>query len=796
MTTLETSQPQRTELILRQIDSLPTLPAIATRLLSLTASEDAHIQEVVDLISADPALTAKVLALCRTADRGVQQDTLTVERAVVLLGFNTVRNAVLSVKVFEAFEDGNASAPRAGASTPGASKTSSGVSNGVSVADPGRASAHEEANDPFDRKAFWCHSLAVGVLSELIAEHDPKTAGVQPSEAFVCGLLHDIGKLALHHVLPKSFGRVVEMAELNQGNIAEYERRVMGLDHHTAGKRLAEQWQLPHKLQDCIWLHGATPRAVPELDHRPLIGVVGLADLIARHQHLGYSGNHPLKPEPAALAEQWGFAGDLPEQVAQQVYDRFEQRSQALGLYDTPSKALFVNSMQRANETLGRLNSALERRSRTAASQAQVLEAISAFHSQASPAQTVQDVLDAVAASAPQALGPGFLAVVCPGHAIAGTRDHWLVSQYTDKGRLVRSQYVEAPPNAPDLTQLDTDQPTGLNLMGLLPWISDYLLEAEDLRQVQSLPLACGWGNAGVLLHDRQKLPAWNQLAALASTWGAAVAAAGQHEGARRLGEQLAEANSALAEAQDRLLRQQSLARLGEMAAGAAHEMNNPLAVISGRSQLLTMALGSGSKEHQAAQTIFQSAHRLSDLISALRMFADPPRPERQNTDLHRLLRRAVRKVESQRSKSDGGFRIELSVSETLPELSVDPGQVQKAVIEVLTNAMQARPVQRISVHARLEPGGDNVLVQVSDDGEGMDDYTLDHALDPFFSSKQAGRGMGMGLPRAQQWVVAHGGALALRSTDGEGTVATITLPLQPGQSPADTPEGPTGRGE
>jgi len=192
----ELSKPRRIELILRQIESLPTLPVVATRLLALTARDDSETRQVIDLISADPALTAKVLALCRTADKGIRQDTLTIERAVLLLGFSAIRNAVLSVKVFEMFDP-----------------SAEPVAGGAETA---------PVNNPFDRVAFWSHSLAVAVLAEQIAAGHRGDAELDPSEAFVCGLLHDVGKLALHHVLPKSFARVVELADLNHGNIAEF----------------------------------------------------------------------------------------------------------------------------------------------------------------------------------------------------------------------------------------------------------------------------------------------------------------------------------------------------------------------------------------------------------------------------------------------------------------------------------------------------------------------------------------------------------------------------------------------
>ena len=127
-----------------------------------------------------------------------------------------------------------------------------------------------------------------------------------------------------------------------------------------------------------------------------------------------------------------------------------------------------------------------------------------------------------------------------------------------------------------------------------------------------------------------------------------------------------------------------------------------------------------------------------------------------------------------------------------MPTPSLDRVSVQKAVIELLENAIQAEPATGIAVDAQLEPGGESLWVRVSDDGCGMDAYTLDHALDPFFSAKQAGRQVGMGLPRAQQWIAGHGGSLELHSTEGEGTSATFTIPLQSPPEPADTDHSET----
>jgi len=764
MLATEPTKPRRIDLILRQIDSLPTLPAIAARLLALTASDDSNARQVIELISADPSLSAKVLSLCRTADKGVNSQNLTIDRAVVLLGFNAIRNAVLSVKVFERF--------------------------GPQAERPDEATPNDGEAQGLDRATFWLHSLAVGVAAEMIAKAHPKRTELAPDEAFVCGLLHDVGKIALDFVLPKSFARVVELTDLNQANIAEYERRVIGIDHHTAGKRLAQQWGLPHMICDCIWLHGSAYETLPKLEHREMIGLISLADLIARRMHAGYSGNYSLRQDVGELARKLRLDPDAVSKVADRLHTELQARAQVLGLHDDTSNELMLDSVQRANEALGRINAVLDRQGKDTAAQAKILDAITGFNASASPGRSVQDVLDSVVDSCAKLLGPGFYGAIYPSSpGISCTpsssgpndeveQDGWLICQYNQEGRPVHSQYIQAPPHTPNLCELDPSQPVGLQLMGILPWLADYLVQAPDLREVRLMPLSCGWGAVAILLHDRDSTPPWKQLSSLTSTWGAQVAAAAQHDGARRLGEELATTNQALAEAQDQLTRQASLARLGEMAAGAAHEMNNPLAVIAGRSQLLSMTLSKGSKEQKAAQVVFQESHKLSSLITSLRLIADPPQPQRVPTDLASLLEETVNQFMSSARQRDKATTFSLKMIDKLPPVLIDPEQVHGALRELLLNAVQADPRSAVQVKARLEPGGKSVVVQVIDDGEGMDPYTMEHAMDPFFSAKAAGRRVGMGLPRARQWLSGHGGGVELRSQHGEGTVATFFLPL------------------
>jgi signal transduction histidine kinase/HD-like signal output (HDOD) protein len=735
------------ELILRQVESLPTLPHVAVRLLDLAADDQSSSHEVVELISCDPALTAKVLTLCRRAAMGVRHESLTVERAVVLLGFSTIRNAVLSVKVFEVFDD---------------------------------LDDRDEHNASFDRAEFWRHSLAVAVASELIASCMKKRS-VRPAEAFVCGLLHDLGKLALDHVLPRSYRRVVDLAQMHQADIARFERRVIGLDHHTAGKRLAEHWQLPCTMQDCMWLHGTDYESLPGLEHRDLIGVVSLADLLVRRHHIGYSGNHAFIQDEATAAEQLGAACD--EQMMQQLYEQLERRCDLLGLGEQITPQMFLRSIQSANETLARINVTLERRGRASTQQAQLLQTISTFHEQTMPGHTVQDVMDRVARGAASILDGSLYVVLHQPHGV-GTWSQpggWLLGEYDQAGEPVQHRLVEPDEPWPDLADVDPSAGADAQLLPRLTGLDRWLTCGPDVNRLCLLPLSCGWGTAGILIHDDVEGDgSWPLLKPLASTWGAAIAAVAQHKGASRVGEQLAEANHALAEAKDRLLKRESLARLGEMAAGAAHEMNNPLAVISGRSQMLAADLPPGSDAQQAAQSVTEQAQRLSQMITCLHLFAQPPAADRKPANVAELLARTAEQVRDEIDDDARQSSITVSTPESLGEVSLDEKQIEAAVCELLVNAVAASGCNTVSVSARFEPIDRRLLIQVTDDGEGMAAHVLSHATDPFFSARPADRGPGLGLARAAQWARAHDGELILRSKPGAGTTAVIDIAVGP----------------
>jgi len=734
------------DLILQQLDALPTLSAVAVRVLELTSDEQFRADDVIELISSDPSLSAKVLKLCRCSEQGRAANVRTVDRAILMLGFRAVRNAVLSVQVFDTLEQLGRPAPDG-----------------------------PEPRAGFDRRAFWQHSIAVAVAAEALASQPSMRSRINRSEAFIAGLLHELGLLALHVTLETALDDACRYAEQNAVGIDHACRRVVGIDSRTAGKRLAEHWRLPHALIDVVWLHGQPPQLVPELEHRDLINLVSLADAVVHCRYIAPvdHGRRCAATEP--LQQTLGIDDSAIENVISALPDEVQRRAEALGLTVEHNATELLRALSRANAALGRINDHLHGTAALSEHQARTIEAISVFHRRASPGGSVLDALTAVARSASSVFDSRQTALLFqPAHRTA-----WNVMEFENDGQMISSRTVRPPEGYANLDEFDCDTDVPIRAVDLTRWLHEALPELNEDAAWRLLPLRCGSLVHAAVVYawpGDQDTMERAQLEALARTWAAAVMASVQHEGAKRLGEQLAEANAILSETQDELTRARSLAAVGEVAAGAAHEMNNPLTVISGRAQILASRIDDDHQRAMAGQ-IAEASHRLSGMITALRRFTEPIRLNRTTVSVSQLLDVAIEQAEQAAGRSLPVDR-QLPAEEALAHVWVDGAQFADAIAELVRNALESEKVTRLTVRVQIDPHDDRLIIMVQDDGQGLSDHVLAHAFEPFFSAKPAGRQPGLGLARARRIVEAHRGLLTLRNVPGHegGAIATIGL--------------------
>lgn len=738
---------QKVELILERIDRLPTLSPIAQRLLDAATSDDVDIAELAALIETDPSLTGKVLSLCRRSDRGVSETVTNVQHAVTLVGLEAIQSAVLSVEVYQ-------------------------ILSGPAEDLPASA---------FDGPGHWRACLSVASASELIAQalRLPK---VRSESAFTAGLLHGMGRSALNLALPESYGKVLRIAEQRGVDSARLERELIGLDHQAAGRRLAEHWGLPLMMQDVAWLYDMPPESVPNLQHRPMIGIVACARALCRRMNLGWFGDFAQAPEAGELARGFGLDAEKVESVATRIHERVAERCAALGMEGVTPVEVLLESVTRANARLAAMNRALASRSEHGSQQKKILDAIGEFCEGSRTSRGLAGELAQVARSAADLIGGELFTIVTQSER----GEQWRLFRYTPEGALVRSEMLAAPVLEPGrraslamLTDPSQAMTGGVRIMGFL---AQYATENVEMDRIRILPLITGEdahdrpAQCALLFVERdfdKAIPSAVQRRAMLAVWGSAVASALRHEFGRSLADQLADRHRDLAETRAKLAESQSMARLGVMTAGAAHEMNNPLTVIKGYAQVLRSRVAD-SELRKLAEKIGASAQEISDLITSMNLIADPPEPVMERCSIQGIINESVVDAR-ERTRTNCACRI--AIPPGMPVAQLDPQLLRSAMVELLANAAESGTTEIIEIRVQIDQLDDRLLVMVKDQGRGMSQRTLEHAFDPFFSEKPAGRQTGLGLFRARRLVELMGGSVSLSSKEGLGTRALVMLP-------------------
>lgn len=745
------------ELVLSHLDNLPTLPAIAVKLLQVTTRDDSAAADVIRLLRGDQSLTAKVLSVAGSAAFGARGPVTTLEKAVPLIGFAGLRSIVLATSVFNCF------ARRSEATGSGA----------------------------FNCAEFWKHALAVACAARRLAQRR-RASSVVPDDVFVAGLLHDLGKVALNAIYPKAYDRIAIQANHSRGDIADSERTVLGADHTVAGRRLAEHWRLPRGLQEVIWLHHLAADALPSSVAAPAtVGIVQLADTIAREQRIGYSGNHVFYEMSPRLAERLGFTAEDVEAVVAGLAADVAEHATLLGLDGETAETVYVRAMTQANAELGRLNAELLSGNRRLAAGARYFGAISRFEQCLTDWADPSAVVAAVAEAAATALQRARVAVFGLRDGQSAVDICWRGDSAEDHGHLTQAvpadlaTWAGGPHGA--LAPLIVPAPPAVR--GLLspaigpsdrgaPWL---LPICHDGKVTGGIVYASETDESLRLADEA------DELRSFVTSLGLALGRANAQAAAHRLSEDLAETNRRLQQMQVELLRSRTLSMIAEMAAGAGHELNSPLTVISGRAQMLT-SLIHDPEIRRALRTISEKAHECSRVVSELLDFARPRPPKLSSVDLAELLADVRTHWLKHSQLAPSRLRLALPTEPTAagvvePTMVMGDAEQLKAVFrELIANAAEATEGNNGTIVLRCQASSsdDTVEVLVQDDGCGMSPAVLQRAMDPFFSHRKAGRGRGLGLMRAYRIAEAHGGRVWLESRPDEGTTAHVVLPRAP----------------
>jgi HD-like signal output (HDOD) protein len=274
----------------KKLADLPPLPVVVTKIMETLNNPNTSAEDLNRLIAMDQGLASKVLRIVNSAYYGFPKRISTITQAVVILGFNTVRNLVLGVSAFGLL--GQKSMPYG-----------------------------------LNREKFWEHSLCTAVSGGIIARRRLPKVRTAPEEAFIGGLLHDIGALFLDSYFPVQYAVAMAFAAREKKTAREAEGMVLGIDHVAVGRRIAEHWNFPPHLTAMLGGHHE-PKF--QKDHFDLVACIHAADWLS--WQTGHAASeHTQGPELAPEVVEWlGFDEEIWEACKKELEVQFKSCEEIL----------------------------------------------------------------------------------------------------------------------------------------------------------------------------------------------------------------------------------------------------------------------------------------------------------------------------------------------------------------------------------------------------------------------------------------------------------------------------------
>lgn len=278
---------------IKTVTNLPSLPMVVSTIIQLVKNPKTSADDITKIIRTDPSLTAKILKLVNSAYYGFPREIKTLSSAIMILGFNDVKNLAMSATVFEIFSDDN-------------------------------------QDVTFSREKLWQHSVAVAVTARMLAERSKYR---EPEEVFIAGLLHDIGKIIIDKIWHDHFIQVLDMVSKQKSFFKEAEMAVMGITHAEIGMLLCEHWNMPQILCQAVCYHHSPKNAPAEIF--PITAFIHAADVFTRIKKIGSGGDMIV---PSFDKEVWYFLNIKPEALPK-IYEKIaEEVSKAESFFKMDQK--------------------------------------------------------------------------------------------------------------------------------------------------------------------------------------------------------------------------------------------------------------------------------------------------------------------------------------------------------------------------------------------------------------------------------------------------------------------------
>ncbi len=246
--------------------------------------------------------------------------------------------------------------------------------------------------------------------------------------------------------------------------------------------------------------------------------------------------------------------------------------------------------------------------------------------------------------------------------------------------------------------------------------------------------------------------------------------------------QELQEAYNKLKTAQDQLIQSEKMAAVGQLAGGVAHEINNPMGVILGFAQSIASRIKEDDSLYMPLKSIEREAVRCRKLVADLLTFSRTEKTKAEEADINQTIEETLSFVEA-RAKIMSIIMIR-EYSGELPKIMINKNQIQQVIVNLCNNAIDAMPDGGKIILSTKETEG-FILIEISDNGMGMNEDVKKHLFEPFFTTKEIGKGTGLGLSLCYEIIQKHNGTIEVKSEPDNGTVFIIKLPVLFGEMTA-----------
>lgn len=641
------------------------------------------------------------------------------------------------------------------------------------------AEDRSDSPEPVDDD-LWRHGLACALCAERVAM---RIEGADPNEAYVAGLLHDLGKMAIEAVLPGAERRARDRARLEHVDHLEAEIREVGADHTQAGKWLAERWRFPGHITEAIWLHHHPPGS---LDGRGfdvnLIDLVSLANLLS----------HNMLETEADLDARFFLPDELVERLRLTELELHAARAEARRAFDERLALLSEGAGDEGDADgpssladLLETNARLEAEARQARDEARRSRVFAALAGKLWSGLSLDDILDATVDAVRNGLGFG--SGLCwvadaTGRCIDGAT--WTPSAAGPSRLFVDVEDGTASETDRAALQALTD--LGFS-MGEEGWASTRLVDMSRQGGLIAVPMLADGRSFGQIVLDPEGVNVSENLVTALTV----VAETGARAVARRHAE---ERDAAQYEDLVRSLRHTMTppevdSREGprdseaDLATRMAEALEPSVQTISTQAQRLRAR----TRDPDAARsldTIMDRGRYIGKALANLQVFWDRFRPRLEpnlvNYLLHQLVLAEQDRLEKKRT------RVTELYAEGLPRVLLDRQQMEQVFLNLLMNAEEAMADSggTLTIQTGANIGRDSVIIRFSDTGPGIAKSRLSQIFEPFSTTKEGAGTAGLGLAVCRGVVENHGGRIEVASALGEGSTFTVVLPAAHGAAP------------